>query len=122
MTPITLRLIPSTVMDFPRMFGSAAKRLRQSSSLSTATPGEPRCSSWAAKVLPIAGLHTQNRKETRCDEPRRQANGVSRSGQGDLIAVKSRDALKGVGPPLEFEIVVVRQAEAAAGKGPTRGL
>src|SRR6266550_4688381 len=45
----------------------------------------------------------------RGDAPHRQANSVSHSGQGDLILVKSRDALKGLGPPLEFDIVVVRQ-------------
>ena len=63
MTPITLRLIPSTVMAFPRMFGSAAKRLRQSPSLSRATPGEPGSSSWEAKVLPIAGLTRRTGKK-----------------------------------------------------------
>src|SRR5207237_2595022 len=57
--------------------------------------------------------YTQNRKETRGDEPRPQANGVSRSGHGDLTLDKSRDALKGAGPPLKFDIVVVRQARAA---------
>jgi len=33
--------------------------------------------------------NTQNRKETRCDEPRRQANGVSHSGHGDLTLAES---------------------------------
>src|SRR5207245_1863938 len=56
---------------------------------------------------------TQNRKETRCDQRRRQANGLSRSGQGDLIPAKGRDTLKGVRPPLEFQIVLVLEAEPA---------